>query len=68
MKVAEVIKRCPKTADVFLGYNCPDMRQGFFHMMSRIMSVRNAARIHRLPLDKLLKDLNEAARRQQSAA
>jgi hypothetical protein len=46
---------------VFLARGCPDMRRGFFGLMARLMSVRNAARIHRLELGPLLKDLNEAA-------
>jgi hypothetical protein len=61
MKVAEVIRRCPAAADVFLARGCPDMRRGFFNVMARIMSVRNAARIHKLDLDPLLDDLNKAA-------
>lgn len=60
-KVGDVIREQPQTVDVFLSYGCPDMRDGFFRMMSRVMSVRNAARIHRLPLDELLTDLNYAA-------
>lgn len=69
MKVAEVLRRCPETADVFLGRGCPDMRRGFFSLMARLMSVRNAARIHKIDLGPLLSDLNKAAqgatRRQQ---
>jgi hypothetical protein len=38
------------------------MRRGFFNVMARIMSVRNAARIHRLELEPLLEDLNDVAR------
>ena len=60
MKVAYVVQSRPETADVFTAYGCPDMRRGFFRVMSRIMSVRNAARIHRLPLEKLVADLNRA--------
>lgn len=62
-KVADVIREQPETVNVFLSYGCPDMRGGFYRMMSRIMSVRSAARIHRLPLDELLSDLNHAAER-----
>lgn len=60
MKVADVIEERPKTVDVFLDYGCPDMRDGLFSMMARIMSVRSAARIHGLPLESLLEDLNSA--------
>jgi hypothetical protein len=60
-KVAAVIQRCPAAVYVFHARGCPDMRRGFFGLMARLMSVRNAARIHRLELGPLLKDLNEAA-------
>ena len=62
MKVAQVIHRCPQAVDVFLRRGCPDMRRGFFNFMARMMSVRNAARIHKIELAPLLADLNEAAR------
>lgn len=61
MKIAEVIRRCPATVDVLLGRGCPDMRRGFFSLMARLMSVRNAARMHRLALGPLVDDLNHAA-------
>ncbi|MDZ7689636.1 MAG: DUF1858 domain-containing protein [Balneolaceae bacterium] len=59
-KVAELLDRHPQTYHVFLKYGCPDMREGFFSLMARIMSIRNAARIHRIPLDELLEDLEAA--------
>lgn len=61
MKVADVIDRHPETVDVFLSYDCPDMRAGFFRFMARLMSVRAAAWVHGIPLDELLADLNETA-------
>ena len=61
MKVADVLRRCPETVDVFLCRGCPDMRGGFFSLMARLMSVRNAARIHKLDLESLLADLNRVA-------
>lgn len=61
MKVCDVIREQPATVDVFLDHGCPDMRNGFFNVMSRLMSVRNAARIHRLPLEELLADFNRAS-------
>jgi hypothetical protein len=61
MKVANVLSRCPETVEVFLGRGCPDMRHGFFSLMARLMSVRNAARIHKIELGPLLEDLNNAA-------
>lgn len=56
-KVADLLDQHPKTYQVFRKYGCPDMRDGFFSLMARIMSVRNAARIHRIPLEDLLEDL-----------
>jgi hypothetical protein len=62
LKVAEVIRRCPAAVDVFRSRGCPDMRRGFFSVMARIMSVRSAARIHKIALGPLLEDLNKVAR------
>lgn len=59
-KVAELLDRHPQTYQVFRQYGCPDMREGFFSLMARLMSIRNAARIHRIPLDQLLVDLEKA--------
>lgn len=56
-KVAALLEQNPKTYQVFQKYGCPDMRDGFFSLMARIMSVRNAARIHRIPLDEMIEDL-----------
>ena len=61
MKVAEVLQRCPAAVDVLLARGCPDMRRGFFNLMARLMSVRSAARIHKLELGPLLDDLNKVA-------
>ena len=61
MKVADVLRRCPETVDVFLARGCPDMRRGFFSLMARLMSVRNAARVHKIALAPLLADLNKVA-------
>jgi hypothetical protein len=57
-KVAEIVNRYPEAAEVFLARGCPDMRRGFFNFMARVMSVRNAARIHKIALNPLLDDLN----------
>lgn len=67
-KVAEVIRRRPEAVEVFLSFGCPDMQAGFFRIMARLMSVRNAARIHRLPLDRLLDELNEVAEKRSDTA
>jgi hypothetical protein len=61
MKVADVLRRCPETFNVFLERGCPDMRRGFFSFMARLMSVRNAARVHKIDLGPLLADLNKVA-------
>lgn len=61
MKVADVLRRCPETVHVFLRRGCPDMRRGLFSLMARLMSVRNAARIHKIDLGSLLADLNKVA-------
>lgn len=58
-KVADLVEQHPRTFQVFLSYGCPDMREGFFALMARIMSIHNAACIHRIPLDELLEDLEE---------
>ncbi len=68
MKVSEVIRRWPATIDIFLGRGCPDMRRGIFAAMARIMSVRAAARMHRIDLGALLADLNATASRSGLAA
>lgn len=62
MKVAEVVKQYPETIEVFLGKGCPDMRTGVVKFMAKIMSVKAAARVHRIPLEALLRDLNAAAK------
>ena len=62
MKVAKVIQQCPGADQIFLGRGCPDMSSGFFNMMARLMSVRNAARMHKIDLEPLLEDLNKVAR------
>lgn len=59
-KVANVLEQYPQTFQVFSEHGCPDMRSGFFSYMARIMSIRNAARIHRIPLDRLIEDLEES--------
>ncbi|MEX0722200.1 MAG: DUF1858 domain-containing protein [Balneolaceae bacterium] len=58
-KVAQVLQDHPETVDVFLKHGCPNMQSGFFSVMARIMSVRNAARIHRIPIDELTTDLEQ---------
>jgi len=59
MLVGDIIERYPETIDVFLAHGCPDMRKGVFKMMCRIMRLRWAAAVHRIPLDSLLADPNK---------
>lgn len=59
-KVADLLEEHPQSYHVFRKYGCPDMRKGFFSLMAQIMSIRNAAFIHRIPLDELLSDLQES--------
>lgn len=60
MNVAELVERHPETIEVFRRHDCPDMKKPFFRVTARLMSIRNAARIHRIPLDRLMADLEEA--------
>jgi hypothetical protein len=64
VRVADVLRRWPDTYEVFCRFGCPDMRGGFFGLMARIMRLRWAARVHRIPIDDLLRELNERARQQ----
>lgn len=67
-KVAELLEHHPQTFQVFRKYGCPDMRDGFFSLMARIMSIRNAARIHQIPLDELMNDLEKAIAEEESVS
>lgn len=67
-KVAQLIEEHPQTFKVFRKYGCPDMRDGFFSLMARIMSIRNAARIHRIPLENLLEDLEQTTAEGKTSA
>jgi hypothetical protein len=62
-KVSKVIERYPFTFEVFLSHGCPDMRRGFFRMMAHLMSVERAAKMHKIPPETLLADLNAAIER-----
>lgn len=66
-KVGELLEKYPETYPVFKKYGCPDMRNGFFALMARIMSIQNAARIHRISLDELLADLEMAVQQDVSS-
>jgi len=58
MKVAEIIRRCPETADVFSRRVCHTMRG----LTARIMTVRNVARMEGIDLMAFLEELNSAHR------
>ncbi len=64
-KVAHLVEKYPQTFQVFQKYGCPDMREGFFSLMARIMSIRNAARIHRIPLNDLVADLETSVKNEE---
>ncbi len=62
LRVADVLRRWPGAFDVFKRHGCPDMRRGFFAVMARVMRVRWAARVHKIPLAELLDELNACAK------
>lgn len=66
-KVADLLEEHPHSYHVFRKYGCPDMRKGFFSLMARMMSIRNAALIHRIPLDELLDDLEESMQQEKDS-
>ena len=63
MKVADVIRRWPNTAQIFLSRGCQDTDVGW---VARIMTVRNAARKAGIDLASLLAELNRTAARENS--
>jgi hypothetical protein len=58
MKVGEVVRRWPQTAEVFRTKGCPDAENQF---TARIMTVRSVARMDGVDLASLLAELNRAA-------
>lgn len=62
MRVSEVIKKHPETYDVFRNHGCPDMRKGIYNLSAHVMKVKWAAKMHHIPADVLVDDLNEAVR------
>jgi hypothetical protein len=62
LRVAYVLRRWPDAYQVFCRFGCPDMRRGFFSVMARIMRLRWAARVHRIPIGELLDELNACVR------
>jgi Domain of unknown function (DUF1858) len=63
MKVADVIRRWPNTAQIFLSRGCQDADIGW---VARMMTVRNAARKAGIDLASLLAELNRTAARESS--
>lgn len=61
MKVWDVIREYPQTFEIFKKYGCPDMRSGVYALSARIMNVKWAARMHKIPVEDLLRDLNMVA-------
>ncbi len=73
MRVWDVIEHFPETYEVFLRHGCPDMKKGIFALSAHIMKINWAAKIHHIPVDRLLEELNlsiqttvEASEEQQS--
>lgn len=64
-RVWPILKRWPSTYEVFRSHGCPDMRRGLFAITARFMPLRWAARVHHVPLEKLLTELNACAEREQ---
>ena len=60
MRVAAVLRNWPQTYEVFRQNGCPDMRSGVFALTARVMKLAWAARVHRIPVEKLLRELNAA--------
>jgi hypothetical protein len=60
MKVADVIRRWPNTAQIFRSKGCQDADVGW---AARVMTVRNAARKAGVDLASLLVELNTTASR-----
>jgi len=66
MRVSSILSRWPTTYDVFRTHGCPDMRRGIFGITARIIPLRWAARIHKIDLEQLLRELNACADREQN--
>jgi hypothetical protein len=60
MKVADVVRRWPETAEVFRARGCHDLPTS---VMARIMTVRSAARMEAIDLASLVEELNKVAAR-----
>ena len=68
MRVWNVIEQHPETVEVFRGHGCPDMRKGIYALSAHVMKVKWAARMHHIPVDELLRDLNEAVQEKEQSS
>jgi hypothetical protein len=66
-RVWSILTTWPESYEIFRRHGCPDMRRGLFAITARIMPLAWAARIHRVPLDQLLRELNACADREQNS-
>ena len=57
-KASQIISQYHQTVPVFLQYGCPDMSRGLFKMMP----LKWAVVVRRIPLDELLQNLNDIAK------
>lgn len=64
-RVWSILASWPSTYEVFRTHGCPDMRRGIFAITARVMPLAWAARIHRVPLEQIIRELNECADREQ---
>lgn len=58
MSVWTIYRRYPQTLDVFFRYGCPDIRQGAFPLLMRVMKLKWAARMHGARVEDMVRDLN----------
>lgn len=61
MSVWEIYRRYPQTLEVFFRYGCPDIRKGVFPLLMRVTKLKWAARMHRAPVEEMVRDLNAVA-------
>ena len=62
-RIWSILTTWPTSYEIFRRHGCPDMRRGIFAITARIMPLAWAARIHRVPLEQLLRELNACADR-----
>lgn len=62
MNVQKLLDTYPETQDVLFRYFKPLANPVLRAAMARLVTLEQAAKMHRLDLDQLLRDLNAAAR------